>query len=321
MKPRIDTEYSPALVALLERTPLTFVDVGGRGSSLTQLWSLARMARYVTCEPDRSEVAGLTARLSDEGWRAVTVVPEALASRPGETTLYLTNRPGMSSLLEPDPAVCRRFPMGGNFDVTGTVVVPAVPLDVAASRDGFADACFLKLDTQGTELDILQSGMSLLQRSVVGVYLETNFRPFYKGQSLFADCDQFLRQQGFSLFMLSRTNFRRAGHREDRFSNRVTAWAHCLYFRELDTVDGLDRPPQALVQLLALALVFAQFDFAMEVLEEVERRLPAADVRGIRDDVENVIATGTRKVIKDARKEGRDERELLVPHDRDHRRN
>lgn len=298
MRARLDPEFVPALMAYLGQAGLTLVDVGGRHSSLAQLLRLAPVARYVTCEPDRDAAATLHGALTAAGWTSVTVVPEAMASRRGDAPLHLTRGSGMSSLLEPDADELRHFPMGFKFEVTSTATVPLLPLDEAAAAYGFGDACFLKLDTQGTELDILRSGAALVRRSLVGVHVETLFRPFYRGQSLFADVDQFLRQQGFSLFTLSRTSVRRKGYQADSYSDRVTVWAHCLYLREIGALAGLERGPGALPQLLALALAFAQFDFAREVIDEIGRSgVAGTGFDAIRADVDRVIALATRKAV------------------------
>ena len=104
----------------------------------------------------------------------------AVASRQGEARLHLTLKAGMSSLLEPDPEVTRRFCLEGTFRVVDTATVPVVPLDMAASQYGFTDAAFLKLDTQGTELEILRSGSRLVRESLLAVHTESLFQPLYR---------------------------------------------------------------------------------------------------------------------------------------------
>jgi len=49
----------------------------------------------------------------------------------------------------------------------------------------------LKIDTQGSELDILESGLELLSSSLVGVYVEVEFQP------LFRDVDKLLAAHDF----------------------------------------------------------------------------------------------------------------------------
>jgi FkbM family methyltransferase len=316
-------QESPTLAPILAGADLKLVDIGGRGSALPQLLPLAPFASYFACEPDREEAERLKEQLPKEvAWRSVTVMTEAIASREGDAPLYLTAAPGMSSLLEPDPIVAGRFSLEGKFKVERTTTVPTIPLDTAASRYGFEDACFLKLDTQGTELDILQSGPQLT-RSLVGLYVESLFHPFYKGQSLFADVDMHLRQHGFGLFALYRSMMRRAGFRADLYSHRVVTWAHCLYLREPDTAiaNSGDDAARGVARLLAIAFAFQQNDLVFEILRVAAERslFPEETLATARVEVERLMKKQTRRAARHAERQGLDPRSVLERSSRDSR--
>jgi FkbM family methyltransferase len=289
----------PALAGILSNTGITLVDIGARDSALKQFRLLAPFASYYACEPDVQEAERLRLELPDQfPWRAAVVIGEAIASRQGQTVLYLTRQPGMSSLLETDLRVAGRYCVGPKFEPASQVLVPAIPLDEAAVKYGFRDASFLKLDTQGTELDILESGTALLP-SLLGIHTESLLQPFYRGQSLFADVDAFLRLHGFTLFSLCRTAVRRAGYRAELFSRRVVVWAHCLYFREPGALPpaGVERR-EALVRLLGLALAFHHNDLAFEVLGIMGREsVVAGDVfAALTREVEALVSRRTRRL-------------------------
>jgi FkbM family methyltransferase len=294
----------PVLTRWLEAAALSFVDIGGRGRAFDGVVPLARFARYYVSEPDQREADRLREELPRQApWQGVTIINEAIASRPGPADLYLTSSPGMSSLLEPDADVAARFYLAGKFAVESVVSVPTVTLDAAAERYGFADASFIKLDTQGTELDILQSGERLVAGSLLGVFTESNFQPFYRGQSLFADVDTFLRQHGFTLFSLNRTQLRRAGFRPDVYSTRVVTWAHCLYLREpetLMTIAGGEALARQLTRLLGLALAFAYHDLAFEIVAMGRRLavLAEAEADQAMDEIARVAANTTAYVLR-----------------------
>jgi FkbM family methyltransferase len=298
---------APVLTALLEGADLKLVDVGGRGEAFGPLAPLAPFARYFCCEPDGVEAARLAETLPIETpWRGVTVMTEAMATRRGHAELRLTQQPGMSSLLEPDERVAARFYLAPKFRVVSTATVPTMPLDDAAAGYGFTDACFLKVDTQGTELDILQSGANLVRGPLLGVHVESLFQPIYKGQSLFADVDDYLRGHGFSLFSLSRTSLRRAGYRPELHSKRMIAWAHCLYLREPASVAERGATAAAdLPRLLGLALAFQQFDLAFEVISLcAERRLlPEPDIARLTGEVETYATRTMHQILRKAAKQ------------------
>jgi len=314
----------PFLNALLDEAGIKLVDIGGRGSALRSLLCLAPFSGYYVSEPDREEAERLRQNLAlSAPWRTLTVFTEAIASRRGEATLYVTAEPGMSSLLEPDERITRRFYLGDKFTVEATIKVPTVPLDDAAARYGFGDACFLKLDTQGTELEILQSGPRLVRESVLGVHVECLFHPFYKGQALFGDVDAYLRERGFVLVSLSRTNLRRASYRETIYSRRVTAWAHCLYVREpetLTTTRGACLRHHA-SRLLGLLLAFEQYDLAGELAALFSHAaiVDKQDAARLADEMRRKCRESTRHITRRAQADGLGQA-VLAPSFRDRNR-
>jgi FkbM family methyltransferase len=280
---RLDT--NPVLVSLLQDADLQFVDIGARGRPRPELVALAPYARLVAIEPDEEEARRLADTQNDGSWRAHTVVQAAIGRRVGEATLHKTASPGMSSLLEPDPAVYTRFVNADAFEVVGSASVRTVPLDLAARQYGFEDACFLKVDTQGTELEILRSGPALVANAV-GVYVETLFRPFYKGQSLFADVDAHLRGCGYELVELRRSALRTGTFRPGLYSEHQIAWAHCLYLRNPATLTGA----RAVARTICVALAYGQHDLALDLAARHEGRLV--------DAIEEYAERATRRRLR-----------------------
>ena len=294
----------PVLTRLLSEADLKFVDVGGRGDAFPPLLPFAHLARYYVFEPEVTEAARLEEEFAHkQTWRSVVVMAEAVGRTRGLANLYVTENPGMSSLLEPDPAVVRRICGWRKFGVRSVLQVPVGPLDEAADRHGFLDAAFLKLDTQGSELDILQGGTRVLE-SAVGIYTEASFQPFYKGQHLFSDLDSYLRSQGFTLFSMERTMLRRSRFHKTMYSRRMITWAHCLYLREPETLVGGTDPGHRLAALLASSLAFHQYDLAREVagLLEEAQLLGTAEVKELRREVERCAARRMDFVVSRTRR-------------------
>ena len=77
-------------------------------------------------------------------------------------------------------------------------------LDHQLERHGLDDVDFIKVDTQGSELFVLQGASQVLGQHVVGVEVEVEFASIYGGQPLFADVDRHMREHGFDLFDLRR---------------------------------------------------------------------------------------------------------------------
>ena len=289
----------PLMSVMLRDADIKLVDIGGRGSAFYPLITLAPFAEYFVAEPDPSEADRLSSLLPAEApWRGVVVFDSAIASRAGRSVLHVTAEPGMSSLLEPDPVIAGTFQLARKFNVVSELDVATMPLDAAAVRYGFADAAFLKLDTQGTELDILESGRELVSGPLVGVAIEASFHAFYKGQPLFADIDSHLRGFGFMLCSLDRTLLRRAGYRPSLYSKRVVSWAHCLYLRQPAALiaGGTVSSRRRVARALGVAVAFQHFDLAFEIVDLANRcaLLSGADAAALGSELERAADLSLR---------------------------
>lgn len=158
------------------------------------------MLRLTGFEADPAECERLNAATADTPW--VRYVPAALAERAGERTLHVTAESACSSLYPPDPAMVARYPELAAMRPVGEQRVSAITLDEWWRADGAGRVDFVKLDTQGSELDILRGAERMLG-SVWGLEIEVEFNPLYRGQPLFADVDGFLRAHGFVLWRLT----------------------------------------------------------------------------------------------------------------------
>jgi hypothetical protein len=83
-----------------------------------------------------------------------------------------------------------------------TAEIETITLDSWANDNGVAIVDFIKLDTQGSELEILKAGVNSL-KNVRGLEVEVEFNPIYLDQPVFSDVDIFLRSQGFVLWNLT----------------------------------------------------------------------------------------------------------------------
>ena len=111
-------------------------------------------------------------------------------------------------------------------------------------------ACdFLKIDTQGSELEILKSAPNLL-KTCLAVFVEVEFQPIYQGQPLFADIDSFMRSCGFDFMRFSRdySPVKFAAPKKIP-ANSAFLWSDAIYFKRL---EEMEKNP---VNLLKAALI------------------------------------------------------------------
>jgi FkbM family methyltransferase len=198
---RFDAEYA--------QHPLSLVDVGARGG-LKKNWSSARRhLRVLGFEPDRREYDRLveSARTADTPSEYFNV---ALHNQRGSVPLHVARDRGLSSIFEPDRAFLDTFPEASRFDMEDVQQVDVDTLDNQLRARKIDDIDFIKADTQGSELFVLQGAREALAGPGIGVEVEVEFTPIYKGQPLFAEVDTFMRGLGYLLFDLKPCYWKRA---------------------------------------------------------------------------------------------------------------
>jgi len=84
----------------------------------------------------------------------------------------------------------------------------AFTLDDFANRQSLASIDFIKIDTDGTDFDVLRGAeASLFKRNVLGVQIEAQFAgSTHPLTNTFANIDVFMRRQGFTLFSIPELN-------------------------------------------------------------------------------------------------------------------
>jgi FkbM family methyltransferase len=233
---------------------MTAVDIGamridGAVDPFARLSQLGQLS-VVGFEPLPAECEKLNA-LALPGRR---YLPYAVADGK-RRRLFVTNTGMTSSLLRPNLRLAQRFNnLAELMQVVATPDVDTVRLDdVPEIR---AQGCdLLKLDTQGSEAEILKHASETLKRCLI-VQTEVEFVPLYEDQPLFAEVDQLLRGQGFMF------------HRFLGLSGRTFSqmlWSDAVYVPDFARLDRLE--PDSLLKLAALLHeVYGSFDLCHVVL-------------------------------------------------------
>ena len=109
-----------------------------------------------------------------------------------DRTFYECANPLTSSLYPPDEVILGKF-QSMDLPVVATHPVTTVCLD---NIPEIGDIDYLKLDVQGSELDVIHGALKKITSAVV-IDTEVEFIPIYKDQPVFGDIDVALRKSGF----------------------------------------------------------------------------------------------------------------------------
>lgn len=198
--------------------PVLVVDGGARNKTW-EIEPLAPVCHVFAFEPNATELDKIHRDCTDldrfQGpkrfpYRRIEYRGEALGGSCGRAELHITEGPGACSLREPDLELIQRLEhliptqrFAPQFTIVDRQDVELLTLDALVAELHLDCVDYLKLDTQGTELECLEGAAGLLQDHRIGVIkTEVAFLPLYRGQSLFAETDTYLRARGFVLLDL-----------------------------------------------------------------------------------------------------------------------
>ncbi|MBL8703291.1 MAG: FkbM family methyltransferase [Rhodospirillales bacterium] len=261
----------PSIYSLLDSLPsVKIVDIGANpidGDPPYALLLRAGHAEVVGFEPNRDALEVLQQK---KGPRE-TYLPHAIGDGRRHT-LHITQAPGMTSLLAPNPDLLNLFHGFPEWSrVARTEDVDTVRLDDVPETAGVD---LIKIDIQGAELMALSNAPQRLASALV-VQTEVEFVPMYKDQPLYGDIERLLRGHGFLL------------HRFEPLTSRVVKpmllggniragfnqvlWTDAIFVRDPTRLDALDEG-QLLRTAILLHECWGSIDLALHFLLAHDKR-------------------------------------------------
>jgi FkbM family methyltransferase len=246
------------LQTILAKDDSLIVIDGGARNGPKDLVGLEEICQFHCFEPNPSELDGVNCSIVNEIKVAskqahTNAYPFALCGVSGTTTLNISMRPGATSTLEPNKEFVERF-AADNFSemrhIVERIQVPAISLHDFMHQAELRSIDFIKLDTQGNELDILKSAGDYLD-SVSVIMTEVEMVPLYQNQPLFHDVSQFLCSRGFELVDLRSTATCRRFHARSDLPPTAyrLVWGDAIFVRRPADADK----PRSIQQGLVLA--------------------------------------------------------------------
>ena len=177
----------------------TVLDVGAnKGQFASKLFAAAYKGKIISFEP-MPDVHATLLKQAGRNPRWEVAPPMALGKTKGSALLHIAANSISSSLLPMEQLHLDAAP--NSFEI-GLIEVPVERLDEILPELLPTGTFLLKMDTQGTENDILEGAVGVMER-VVGINAEMSFQPLYKGQPLFDEMFRLITGLGFKLATLT----------------------------------------------------------------------------------------------------------------------
>ncbi len=204
--------------------------------------------------------------------------PVALASETKTKKFYIPKRTTGASLYRPNLNVFERF---GDDQYWGNIQEKYINCQSPSyffKKNSIKPPELIKLDTQGSELDILKGINSKDFKHILAIEVEVEFVEFYEKQPLFYDVHKFLENLGFELIDLRTARSYYSKNNKKNYylkkylnseGNSPLLGAHlvsgdALYFRKF-TINSLGKID--LFKKIIIAAIYGYFDYAFYILE------------------------------------------------------
>lgn len=192
----------------LENNPLVVVDIGARGGSMEELENLVPHIQYYGFDADEEECRRINST-HKPNFHSHCMLPFFVGKDSEELDFYIYKDPGSSSRFLPNQRYGRLF--GEHYEVVKKIKVNSKRLDDVIADRQIPAPDFIKLDTQGTELEILAASLTTLNKTLL-VESEIELVEIYDGQPLLPEFLRFMFNNGFELLYLNRVFATRAGY-------------------------------------------------------------------------------------------------------------
>ena len=258
------------MLEVFKDSPLGFIDIGARGGVHELVEPIAEIVSVLGFEPDEDECVRMLG-ISDvtSPWDRFQLIPVGLDEKAGTKKLYLLEASTNHSILQPNLKFTSRYKMS-KFNLLGATEIKVETLDEILSKKKFEINSsfrpdFIKLDTQGSEFEILKGAARVLKNECLIIVCEVSFCEIYKDQKLFSEVEIFLRELGFTFYGFGPQHQRstKAINKKEFKTSERLIYADAYFFKDPIINPQMDLRSSKVVFLGALLLGF--YDFCMEI--------------------------------------------------------
>lgn len=261
------------------------MDIGASGEP-PAIWNdIAPQSIYIGFDPDLREIHE---DRSSQFHRSVIINEAVTAEKDAsEVTFYLTKSPYCSTTLAPNPQATAHWLERDLFEVETRATVRATTIDSVLKRLNISRLDWIKLDSQGIDLRLINSISSDVLSRVMAIDTEPGLQDIYRSEDLFVDVHRDLTRNGFWLSGIITGGFVRmrratldvAGHADAKIDERYIrssvrtspTYFEARYLRTLEWLAENSLSQREYILLWIFALTDNQLGFALDLNVEFER--------------------------------------------------
>ena len=257
------------------KNPMGFFDVGSLGGIHPITESFSKYLNVVCFEPNKKELEKIEKKYIRNNYANIIYSEKALFRNKGSKLLHIAKLDTNSSLLKVSEEFIKRY-QATNFETIDQEKIKTTTIDSIIEeelRKENVKAEFIKLDTQGTEYQILEGATSNLKLNTVAILCEVEFFPLYKNQKLFEDVIIYLRKFGFRLYGIY-PNYR-SNQKLDKkyyeYEERLI-WGDAVFLWDPFEISTHKINDRRIESLILATLILGYYDYSFELNEKYNKK-------------------------------------------------
>ena len=180
---------------LLSKNNLIYIDIGASGGAQPKWLNLTNKYKSILFEPNKKAYNKLILNKKENE----IIIQAALSDKKNNLNINICREPQSSSFYKPNYEFLKKFNNHERFEIVSKENIETQTLDFSLCAEEISDVDFIKIDTQGYELNILKGSEKILEE-VIGIETECELTQMYLDQPLFSNILEYLLIKRFSLF-------------------------------------------------------------------------------------------------------------------------
>ena len=256
---------------ILNNEKYVAIDVGAANGIQSWWYEVLEFATIYAYEPNKKSSKQLKEMYKGYDYN---VIEEGLDVSSSEKTIYLTNVPTGSSLLKPN--ILYQYTDPSYMSPYKEDSIMTYSAQESFINNHIEDIDLMKIDTQGTELNILKGLGNNYTNKLLAVEFEAGLPGGYEEQPTFLEVHEYMVKNNFELFDLrsSRSNMffkKKPPYQKEHKVSKKIHEVDVLYFKSLEYILK-NNDSAKLRKLIMSYCVYNFFDEALFAIAEAERQ-------------------------------------------------
>jgi len=258
-------KISRSLREKLKRTRIVIADVGSTGFVPEIFFPIFNSCFFYTFDPDPRAVSSKYENIHN--------IPYGLSSEKKREKIYLTHFQPASSLYRPNEDFLKNYLNAESSNVVSEDYIELETLDSILRSDKKID--FIKIDTEGADLDILKGGDKALNECL-GIKVEVQFKERNIGSPMFGELDKHLSDIGYYLLDLEIYNWLRTPNYYVNSKPEII-WGDAYYLmtkeRFIELYESKEKKldkEEVLLKYVTIISLFGAHDYGINFLSDKE---------------------------------------------------